>query len=420
MSFKPNPLLYGANRDFFGTFKIVLTMSEEINLDVLSRSVADAMVRYPYFSIRPERKGNSLILQSNPFPVPVFCDGRCAVLGSEEVNGHLVTFGCEGRKIILNVSHYIADGMGIMPLIKTVLYLYASEMYGAEGLQTDRITMPDEPVSEAEYEYPFRKMQTDPDSLWMQRKIPSSVYTPHRDEADNGELYSYHLHIPQKAMMIIAQPSDGSPVSFLSVMMYRALCALDEGVEQPVVVHVQHQYRPVLRTPLSRHSLVSYIPVVLPARMKSWDVERQNTVVRGQIIMDSEPAADISAVNRLLDVFHNEESMEYADKKETMRKFIDGTITPKTFGISYVGKMDWSGLDKYVDDIHVYLGEKNPQNMILMEVMTVDDDFSVTFMQNGRTRRFVDAFADQLKSFDIPVTIVGEEAYTMCDTEIPE
>ena len=113
------------------------------------------MTRYPYFSVAPEREGESIALAFNPRPVPVFADGRCAVLGSEECNRHLLFFGCEGRRIFLNASHYIADGMGIDPLLKTVLYLYVSELHGDGGLATDRIQMPDAPVCEGEYAYPF-------------------------------------------------------------------------------------------------------------------------------------------------------------------------------------------------------------------------------------------------------------------------
>ena len=103
-----------------------------------------------------------------------------------------------------------------------------------------------------------------------------------------------------------------------------------------------------------------------------------------------------------------------------MKNFIDESVCNKTFGISYVGKMDWCGLEQYVQDIHVYLGEKNTDSLFLMEVMTVGEDFTVTFMQKGRTRRYVDAFIEQLNSFDIPATIVGEEEYTLCDTKIPQ
>lgn len=65
---------------------------------------------------------------------------------------------------------------------------------------------------------------------------------------------------PFALLMEVANPSDGSPVSFLSVMLFRALCALDKGIDRPFVAHVQHQYRAAINAPLNRHSLVTYIP----------------------------------------------------------------------------------------------------------------------------------------------------------------
>ena len=54
------------------------------------------------------------------------------------------------------------------------------------------------------------------------------------------------------------------------------------------------------------------------------------------------------------------------------------------------------------------------------EVMTVDDDFSVSFMQSGRGEKYLKAFMEELRAQDIPVRLVGEERYTLCDTCLPE
>ena len=35
-----------------------------------------------------------------------------------------------------------------------------------------------------------------------------------------------------------------------------------------------------------------------------------------------------------------------------MRQFIENSIKPKTFGISYMGKMRWCGMDKYIEDLN--------------------------------------------------------------------
>jgi hypothetical protein len=416
MKYKPNPLLYGVAENFYSSFKLAITMRSPVDHTTLVRAVRAAMNRYPYFSVSPERERESIVLTYNPRPVQVFDDERCAVLGSEECNGHLLCFGCRGNQIFLHASHYIADGMGINPLLKTVLYLYVAEKYGTDGLQTEPIHLPGVAVSDEEYAYPFPDESFEIDNDLPLRKAPDNAYGLNPDAFDKDGLYAYHLHIPQRAMMSKANPSDGSPVSFLSVMMYRALCSLDAKIELPVVVHVQHQYRQALRTPINRHSLVSYIPAFLPPRARNWHVEQQNTVLRGQIILGSEVTEDLQAVNRIIDALPCEEDASLAQKKAAMHKYVAESIEGKTFGISYVGKMDWCGLDRYVEDLHAHIGEKHTDNMLLVEVMTVGEDFSLTFMQSGRGESYLNAFIEEMRSLDIPIRLVGEERYNLCNT----
>ena len=418
MNFRPNPLLYGANEGFFSAFKLVVTMRDEVEHARLVEAVNSAMKRYPYFCVFPQKNGECIELQFNEAPVPVFNDDRCVVLGTKESGGHLLAFGCEGRRIFLHASHYIADGMGISPLLMSVLYLYISSKYGADGLNAKRILMPDSPISDDEYAYPFPDSPALADGGAVQENAPKRVYSLDSAAFDGQGLYAYHLHVPQSAMMGVANPSDGSPVSFLSVMLFRALCALDSTLDGSVVAHVQHQYRAAINAPYNRHSLVSYIPVELSHAIKERSVEVQNTIIRGQVILGSEVENDLRSVERLVSAFP--QASPLSEKQRAMRKYIENSIEGKTFGISYVGKMDWCGMDRYVEDLHAYIGEKSTPNMLLIEVMTVGDDFTINFMQSGRGTRYVDAFVEQLENFDIPVNLVGEERYTLCDTKIPQ
>ena len=418
MNFKPNPLLYGANEDFFSTFRLAIRMNSTVDYGVLARSVEKAMVRYPYFCVSPEREGKTLVLRYNKRPLPVFPDDRTVTLGSEDSRGHLISFGCKDKTIFIDASHYLADGMGVDPLLKSLLYIYVTERYGAEGLDVERIRMPDSPVCEGEFAYPFPDKVIEAEELNILPKAPEEAYSLDPDAFDKDGLYAYHLHIPQKAMMAKASSSDGSPVSFISVLLYRALHRLDQNIDKPVVAHVQHQYRPTLQTPMSHHSLVNYIPVVLSPRMSGWDVEKQNTVVRGQVILKGGRDADVVAIRHLIEAFPVDASL--ADKKEAMARYAEGSIHGKTFGISYVGKMDWCGLERYVNDLHAYIGEKHTENMLLIEIMTVGEDFSLTFMQSGRGEKYLNAFLQEIRALDIPVSLVGEEKYALCNTCLPE
>jgi hypothetical protein len=394
-------------------------MRDDVDYAFLFDAVNTAMKRYPYFSVFPKKNGECLQLQFNQAPVPVFNDGRCVVLGTKESAGHLLAFGCEGRKIILHASHYIADGVGITPLLMSVLYLYAEKKYGTDGLESGRILMPNDHVLDEEYAYPFVEVPVLLEDEKEEKEV-KQVYSLDSSAFDDKGLYAYHLHIPQKAMMNVANPSDGSPVSFLSVMLFRALCSLDEGLDSSVVAHVQHQYRAAIKAPLNKHSLVSYIPIELSKGLKGRRVELQNTIIRGQIILGSEPEKDLLAAGRLASVFNRRKCATFAQKQIAMRQYIENSIRQKTFGISYVGKMDWCGLERYVVDLHAYIGEKRTPNMLLIEVMTVGEDFSINFMQSGKGTRYVDAFIEQIKNFNIPIRLVGEERYTLCDTKIPQ
>lgn len=414
MKFKPNPLLYGANRDFFSTFRLALRMKETVDFDLLSRSVEKVMVRYPYFCVFPERDGENLVLRYNNRPLPVFPDDRTVTLGSDDSRGHLISFGCKDKTIFIDASHYIADGMGIDPLMKSLLYLYVSKKHGDEGLATERIRIPGSLVNDAEHAYPFPAGAIEEEELAVHSKAPEEVYALNPLAFDNEGFYAYHLHIPQRALMAKASSSDGSPVSFLSVLLYRAIHQLDRNIDKPVVAHVQHQYRAALNAPMSHHSLVNYIPVTLPSRLCKWDIEKQNTVVRGQVILQGGIEADIASVNRLIESFPSEAS--FAAKKDAMACYAENSIRGKTFGISYVGKMDWCGLEPYVEDLHAYIGEKHTKNMLLIEVMTIHEDFSLTFMQSGKGKKYVNAFMEEIHGLDIPVYLVGEERYALCDT----
>jgi hypothetical protein len=414
IKFKPNPLLYGANEDFLSAFRLAIRMKDPVDYEILLRSVEQVTVRYPYFCVFPEREEENLVLRHNSRPLPVFPDDRTVTLGSEESGGHLLSFGCKDNTIFIDCSHYLADGMGVDPLMKSLLYAYVSERYGTDGLAAERIRMPNSPILDGEHAYPFPDRAIKTNGLCVLPQKSDDAYGLDPLAFDMEGLYAYHLHVPQREMMALASSSDGSPVSFLSVLLYRALHRLDPNIDKPVVAHVQHQYRAVLRTPMSHHSLVNYIPVAMHPRLNQWDVEKQNTIVRGQVILKGGKGADIASVNRLVEAFPSESPL--ADKKDAMARYAENSILGKTFGISYVGKMDWCGLERYVKDLHAYIGEEHTKNMLLIEVMTVGEDFSLTFMQSGKGETYLTAFMDEIRALNIPVSLVGEERYRLCPT----
>lgn len=63
---------------------------------------------------------------------------------------------------------------------------------------------------------------------------------------DEGGSYAYNLQIDQQDLMKYAKNNDGSPVSFVSVMLYKALMDLYPETEKDIVFKVPHEYRKAL------------------------------------------------------------------------------------------------------------------------------------------------------------------------------
>ena len=113
------------------------------------------------------------------------------------------------------------------------------------------------------------------------------------------------------------------------------------------------------------------------------------------MILKGGKEADIASINRLIEAVTSEAS--FADKKEAMARYSGESILVKNFGISYLGKMDWCGLERYVNDLHSYIAEKDTKNILLIEVMNVGAAFSLAFMQSGRGEKYLNAFSEELR-----------------------
>lgn len=419
MKYRVSPLMYSVNLDFYSTFRFKIRMNDPVDGNVLAKAVGSAILRYPYFSVCLKRQNEELYLQTNDKPVVVTPGEYAHILGSDESNGHLLSFSYEGNYIYMNASHFIADGVGTEPFLKTVLYLYVSEIYGTDKLDPSPIRMPGDEISPMEWEYPFPEEMFVEDDFLPGAVRSRCVYMPSEDEFDDGGFYSYNLRINQAQLMKKANTQDASPTTYLSVMLYRAFCSLEDNIQSNVVAHVQHQYRNVIGNPLSHHSLVSYIPAVFFPEMRDMSVDRQNTIIRGQIIIGSDEQTDKRSINRLVGCYNDVKDLPLEDKMAAMDGYVRNSILHKSFGISYVGKINWCGLENYIDDVNVYIGEKNIKNMILIEVLTLREFFTITFMQGGRSDKFVRAFISELQKDGVEAKMVSEEGYVLSDTVLP-
>ncbi|MBQ3329813.1 MAG: hypothetical protein IJG87_01385 [Ruminococcus sp.] len=128
--------LSGASNDFFYCFmrdeasfslKYSVTFGDEIQRALLERAANEAMRLFPEFAVRPVIRNNKLEMTPNDSPL-VFCEepGPVKFYGSDDMNGYMLYFVCDDRKLSVYFNHGFTDAVGMKAYLSSVLTLYAA------------------------------------------------------------------------------------------------------------------------------------------------------------------------------------------------------------------------------------------------------------------------------------------------------
>ena len=249
MSRKVNNLMYAAGPGMLGTIRTGIELTEPVDRQALEYAARRAAEKFPYFAVKMARRGSEYVLEPNCRPFVISPEGRCVTLGSEESNGHLFAFAYDGNRIFVDTSHFVTDGTGKFPFIKTVLYYYLSAVYPDESFET-QAAAPDGggiPLAEAENDpYPAEPLPEVP--LGTNARPEKVFMLPDQPQgyAHADEWTSFVFSISQKDMMAHASSLDGSPATYIASLMYKAITDCHPGNRLPVVCGMQHQFRTAL------------------------------------------------------------------------------------------------------------------------------------------------------------------------------
>ena len=422
MNSKVNNLIYAAGTDMINTHRTAVTLKEPVNPFFLEKALDKAAVRFPFFSVKLKRQGEEYVLEPNPLPFVLSPEGSTVTLGTAESNYHLFAFAWEGRRFYMDGSHFITDGNGLVPFLKTILYYYLSFQHPHECFDTKQIALAGEPVPDEEADddpYPKAMLPENPmGSLSRPEQIFMLEDQPKGYESMAGWT-SFRFLIPQKELMAFVSSIDGSPASFVASLLYKAITKLHPENRLPIVCGMQHQFRKALGRPLSHLCHVNVVPMVYPDRMREANLERLNTISRGILILRASDDNDMLTVNEHIRNERMIRGMTMAQKHEYMRKAILDGIGKNTYEVSYTGRVPWSGLDRYIENVAPYL-DMTLSGGISVEIFSVGEVFSVNIMQRNDDSRYTDAFCELLRENRIQYTAEKPERFRLCGFQLPD
>ena len=142
------------------TMGIVIYLKDLIDGKILEEAVNKLQVRFPYFYVKKSYKDNELITLPNDLPMTIRNSWNPINFNSKNSNYHLAAWKYENNRLAFEISHSLTDGMGVLPYIKSVLYLYLSKKTG-QTFDSTGFRLPGDMIPESEIGNPFKNLDID-------------------------------------------------------------------------------------------------------------------------------------------------------------------------------------------------------------------------------------------------------------------
>ncbi|MBQ3841094.1 MAG: hypothetical protein II820_00215 [Ruminiclostridium sp.] len=422
MEYRVNNLIYAADKDLHGTIRTGIVLTEPVHAGALRKAADLAIKRYPYFSVKLVRRGEEYVMIHNDAPLPVTPGGRAIPLGGPESNGHLFALAYDNKRLYIDTSHFVTDGNGKFPFIKTLLYCYLNIIHPDAKFETSDIAMPESGVPDYESDdYPFPEKPVHTKPLGSDRRAENVLMLDDQPKGYESidKWTCFRVHVSQKDMMKYASSVDGSPATFIATIMYRAISDLHPDSSLPIVCGMQHQYRKALGKPFSHLCHVNIVPITYTDSMRGKDTELLNTMARGTIILRADNANDLLSVNSHIENDQKIKELTLAEKHDYMKNFLLDKIGMNTFEVSYTGCVPFSGLDKYITDFFPIL-DMSLSGGISIEIFPVGENFSINIMQRTDDSKYAFRFIELLMEKGIKCLYETQEHFEINDFVLPE
>lgn len=402
------PMLYMSTPEHPNTMGVLVTLKETVDGDILRGVVEELCVRFPYFYVKAVAEENDLIPVPNPLPMIVRNTWNPINFNSEESNSHLAAWKYEGNRLAFEVSHSLTDGAGVLPYIKSALFLYLSRKMGVT-FDHDGFRLPGDAIPESETGNPFAGLDIDGAEAPLYTKPPTTDFYRLNAGEDKDQRITY-VKLSEAQLMQYCKDFDGSPNAFLSVMFARAVRRFDPTNEKTVSIAVAIDHKAMLGNHDNYRMGANVVELDFPKSRSLDDLMKTCTMARGQVMLQAQPENSLWAMKQRKALYAKMDQMPLDMKLGIMAK---AAGSPRwSISISYANSRSFGPLDPYIDELYV-LSEPGVSD-IICEISCINHSFFLAIGQTFSADEFVEVFLDELASVGIGYEVVGKEPLRLC------
>ena len=360
---------------------VSIGLHEPVDGELLREAVEELRTRFPYFYVRAARKDGELRPVPNDLPMTVRGTWEPINLNAAASNYHLAAWKYEGKRLAFEIPHFLTDGAGVLPYIKSAMYLYLSKATGKRFDPTG-FRLPGQPIPESEIGDPFPNLDIDGAKAPFYEKKPVSDFFRLTDETDHTQK-AFYLKLSEEEVMRNCREQDGSPNVFFAALLARAARRYDPASDKTFTIFVSIDHKAILGNHDNYRMFASQVPLDFPKSREGDELSKACTIARGKLMLLTQP----------------ENSLWEMKQRKRMLPPPSLDIPQGTMCISYANSRSFGPLDPYID------------------MTCINGHFFLAYMQPFTSERFLNCFLEELRLAGIGCELLGSEELHLCGIE---
>ena len=405
------PMIYMSTPEHPNTMGVCIVLKESVDGDILREAVEDSRARFPYFYVKAVSCGNDLIAEENLRPMTVRNTWEPINLNSEKSNFHLAAWKFEGRKLAFEITHSLTDGAGVLPYIKSTLFLYLSRRYGI-SFDREGFRLPGDEIPLSETGNPFSELDIDGAEEPMYTRATITDFYRFGDGMHKDPFATF-VKIPESQMMQYCRDYDGSPNTFLAVMLARSVRRYDPESDKTVSVSIAVDHKAMLGNHDNYRMFANVLELDFAKDRSLEDIAKNCTIARGQVMLQASPENSLWAMKQRKATYAKLDQMPL-DMKLGMIAKSAGSLR-WSISISYADSRSFGPLDPYIDEL--YLLSEPGVSDVICEIACINHYFFLCIARTFPSEKFTEIFLDELSRIGIDYEVTGTGSFRLCGTE---
>ena len=402
------PMLYMSTPEHPNTMGVEVRLKEDVDGALLEAVVEELRCRFPYFYVQVNAQGENLHTENNPLPMVVRKGWAPISFNAKESNFHLASWKYEGKRLAFEISHSLTDGAGVLPYIKSAMFLYLSRKTGV-NFDATGFRLPGQEIPESETGNPFAHLDIDKATPPLYTKPPvEDFYRLNQGEAHPRLFY---ICLDETQLMQYCKDYDGSPNAFLSVMLARAARHYDPKNEKPITISVAIDHKAMLGNHDNYRLFANVLELEFPKERSLDNLMKACTITRGQMMVQASFENSLWAMKMRKATYARLDQAPLSMKLGMIAK--SAGRTRWSMSLSYVNSRSFGPLDPYIDSVFV-LAEPGVSDLIC-EISCINHRFFLAVGQTFASDAFIKCFLTELIAIGNDYQLLGDEPLCLCD-----